>query len=319
MLDWTSLNDFLAVAETGSLSAGARRLRISQPTMGRRIAALEAHLNSRLFDRTPAGFALTGLGESILENTRSMEQEALAVERIATGAERTLEGIVRLSIHEDLGTRWLTPNLPEFHEKYPGIQLEVHMDITTVNLVRREADIALRLIRESHRPEQADLVARLIGRHAYALYASKDYAARRGLPKSPEDFKGHEAVSFDTYQIHSTSGEWLGRIFGEARVVYRSNSLVAQLEATRAGLGIGALSCMVACHYPDLVRVFPDRSHMEINMWLLTHSDQRRSARIRAVLDFMADIAKRDQELLLGWEKGAEGDACSGQEPHPDI
>ncbi|MFQ5534910.1 MAG: LysR family transcriptional regulator [Sphingomonadales bacterium] len=297
-MDWAAIQDFLAVAETGSLSAAARRLRVSQPTMGRRISALESELGTSLFVRTRRGLGLTDTGGRILDHARKMEHEALAVDRIAGGSDQMLEGSVRITATEGLTVQWLTPRLMEFRDRYPGIRIELISDNTAANLMRREADIAIRMFR----PRQAELIARRIGTIAYGLYASTEYLRRHGTPENIASLRQHYAVAPDESLVQLSKESWqrFERMFGERRVAYRSNSFLAQLNAVRAGFGIGAFACPMVKRDPDLVRLLESEMQFVNEMWLVAHSELRRNARIRAVYDFLAELAERHRAELNG-------------------
>lgn len=296
MLDWTALRDFLAVAEAGSLSAAAKRLRVSQPTVSRRIAALETDLEARLFNRTPRGLELTEAGETILEHARRMDQEALAVARAATGTDSGLEGTVRLSATEGIGVEWLTRELSAFRDAYPGIRVELLIDNAAANLLRREADIAVRLFR----PQQADLIARRVGHHVLGLFAAAEYLARRGTPARVEELAAHDIVGYDESIGHVAQAKWLLRHVSAEQLVFRSNSLLSQLQATRAGIGIGTHSALIGNRDPGLVRVLPEIDVTRQDIWLVTHPDLRRSARIRAMFDFLAELITTHRAELAG-------------------
>jgi DNA-binding transcriptional LysR family regulator len=295
-LDWSILRDFIAVAETGSLSQAARRLRLSQPTLSRRIAALEEQLKSQLFQRTPRGLLLTDAGERALAGARRVEEEALAIERQAEAAHQTLTGTVRLSITEGLGSLWLPRKLAAFHAAYPGVCVEVLVDNRTVNLIRREADIAVRLFR----PEQPDLIAKKAGDLVMGLYGSRAYFERHGRPSTTADLKDHYHVGFDESMSAHPGVQRLERLFTPERIVHRSSSFVGQLNATLAGIGIGAHDCVLADAEPTLERIMPEHFRHDIEIWLVTHADLRRSARIRAVFDFLSDIIAADRRQLSG-------------------
>ncbi len=283
-LDWTTLRDFLAVAEAGSLSAAARRLGVSQPTLTRRIAALEDRFQTQLFHRTTRGLELTEAGESILEPARHMEQDAQAVELAVSGRDRALAGAVRITATEMLGSEWLTPELASFHRQHPAIEIQVLIDNANLDLLRREADIALRL----GRPRQADLVGRKVGRLVFGLYAARDYLDRAGRPTRGDDLERHDCVAFDDALRHRGPGSWLEDLVARGRIVYRANSVRAQLAAIRAGFGVGGHSSVFADPLPELARVLPDLG-LELELWLVTHAGLRRSARIRAVFDHLAE------------------------------
>jgi DNA-binding transcriptional LysR family regulator len=295
-MDWSALPFFLAVAETGSQSAAARKLRVSQPTVGRYVAALEAALGSRLFDRTSQGLQLTPAGERLLSHTQRMQQEAQAVERELQGADTRLRGIVKISASEGLASYWLTPALTAFTAAHPGIRVEVVSNNTAVNLPRREADIAIRMFP----PEHNDLIGRYLAHHVVALFASEDYLAHHPAPQSVADLAQHALVGFDDTLGYLPQAVWMENNCPEDRFVFRCNSLLVQLEATRNGWGIGAHSCVAAAQFPNLIRVLPEIEVTRQEMWLIVHSDLRRSARIRAVYDFLADRITEQRAAFEG-------------------
>src|SRR5262245_58437889 len=296
-LEWTALRDFLVVAETGSLSGAARRLGVSQPTLTRRMAALEARLGAELFLRTPRGLELTDAGEAILGPARQMDEEVRAVEVAVTGRDQALAGSVCITATEGLAIDWLTPELAVFQRTHPEIEIDFLIRNTNVNLLEREADIAVRL----GRPQQVDLVARRVGDLAYGLYASSGYLDERGRPRDDDDLRGHQAVVFDQLLRHARLGAWLERSLGAARIVYRANSIQAQLSAMRAGWGIGAQAAFIASRRPELERVLPERSLL-LDIWLVTHPGLRRSARMRAVYEFLLDRFEVARDALAGLE-----------------
>ncbi|MBY0509564.1 MAG: LysR family transcriptional regulator [Rhodospirillaceae bacterium] len=308
-MDWSILRDFIAVAETGSLSQAARRLRVSQPTLSRRIAQLELQLKAQLFQRTPRGLLLTDAGESVLAGARRVEEEALAIERQADAAQQTLTGTVRLSVTEMLGTMWLPKQLAAFHGKYPGVCVEVLVDNRAANLMRREADIAMRLFR----PDQPDLIARHVGEVVMGLYGSRDYLAREGTPTTVAHLRHHFLVGFDEGMgTRNKDVQRLERCFMPEKIVHRSSSFIGQLHATQQGIGLGVHDCFIADSDPNLQRLMPDQFEHRMEVWLVTHADMRRSARIRAVYDFLAAALVADHARLTGRavKKGAKPKAA---------
>ncbi len=296
-MDWSILRDFIAVAETGGLSQAARRLRVSQPTLSRRIAALEAQLKVPLFQRTPRGLLLTDAGENVLAGARRVEEEALAIERRADAAQEGLSGTVRLSVTESIGALWLPKRLAAFHAKYPGVCVEVLVDNRAANLVRREADIAIRLFR----PDQPDLIARHVGEMVMGLYGAKDYLAKHGTPTTVMQLKSHFLVGFDENMgTRNKAVQRLERCFSPEKIVHRSSSFIGQLTATQAGIGLGVHDCVLADADATLTRVLPEDFDHRMEVWLVTHADMRRSGRIRAVYDFLADAIGADHGRLTG-------------------
>ncbi len=178
VLDWDDLRFFLAIARTGSLTAAARELRVTQSTVGRRLASLESSLGARLLHRTPEGYVLTLAGEAILGQAERVEAEALSVERAVGGRDAQLEGIVRVAAVETLASHVLAPCFCALQSRSPEIVIELLADVRQLSLAMREADVAVRLSRF----EQHDLIARRIGGLAYGLYASPAYLERHGEP-----------------------------------------------------------------------------------------------------------------------------------------
>jgi len=296
MMDWNGIRDFLAVVEAGSLAGAARRLKVSQPTVSRRIAALEESLGVTLFNRTTRRLDLTGAARRILSTALSMEQTALSIERLAVGTDAALEGTVRISTTEVLGMAWLTGQMTAFRERYPGIQLEFIIDNRAVNLLRRDADIAVRLFR----PQQSDLIAKKVADHAMGLYASPDYIERRGRPETIDDLTNHYAVDGDDLMRELGNQHWIKDHFGDKRVAYRSNSLAALKAAVTAGHGIGPVTCIVGDQDPALVRVLPDIVVAEHEVWLTSHPDLHSNARVRAAFDFLAELFTAHRAALMG-------------------
>jgi len=296
MMDWTGIRDFLAVVEAGSLAGAARRLKVSQPTISRRIAALEDTLGVRLFSRTTRRLDLTDAAKRILNDALAMEQAALAIERLAASGDAALEGVVRISTTELLGSNWLTPEMAGFRQRYPGIRLEFVIDNRSVNLMRRDADIALRLAR----PQQNDLIARKVADHASGLFAAPFYLERHGTPKSLEDLAHHWAVDGDDLLRQVGKLRWISDHFSPERIVYRSNSLFALRAAVAAGHGIGPVSCLVGEQDPELVRILPEIIVAQHEIWLTAHPDLHGNARVRAAFDYLADLLTAHRDALAG-------------------
>ena len=295
-MDWRALQDVVAVAEAGSLSGAARRLKVTQPTVGRRIEQLEHDLGVLLFNRTAQGLSLTTVGESIIAYARRMEDEALAIERVVTGANQALQGSVRVSLIESLGIVWLPQKLAKFHQQFSELALEVNIDNRNVDLFRREADIAVRLAR----PEQAELICRKVGVLSFGLYASRAYLTEYGEPQRRRELKDHYHVGFDK-EMHTM--ELIKRLelqFQPERIRHRSNSHLEMLAATTAGVGCGALCCYIADRDSNLQRILTGKMDYSREIWLVTHAEVNRSARIRAVFDFLVDALEEDAEALQG-------------------
>lgn len=295
-MDWRALQEVITVAETGSLSAAAKRLNVSQPTVGRRIEQLEQQLGAVLFNRTARGLSLTSVGENILNHARRMEEEALAIERTATGANQQLMGNVRVSLVEDLGIMWLPHKLKALHKQFPQLAIEINIDNRNVNLVRREADIAVRL----SRPEQPNLICRKAGMLHFGLYASHSYLEKHGMPVKRRDLKHHFHVGFDQGMARLPQVQKLESLFESDRILHRSNSHMEIIEATAAGLGLSAVCCVIADQNPALKRVLNRLIDYQAEIWLVTHAEINSSARIRTVFDFLGKAMEEDADRLTG-------------------
>ena len=296
MLDWEDLKYFLAMAEHGSLSAAARKLNVSQPTLSRRLTALEESIGSELFSRTRTGLEMTVLGEQMRHHARHMQDDVHAMERLVTGHDSSLTGSVMISCIEALGAIWLVQRLKNFSEQFPGITVDVKVDNAASDLLRREADIALRMFR----PVQNDLVAKRTVTMNYGYYASRKYLEENGTPENISELKDHRFIlPHDEILAHTKTDP--RKIYALSKAAsFRSNSMMALATAVREGFGIGAYSCMMAAEEPDLVRVFDDLVVFSSDIWLVSHAELRRSARIRAMYDYLGDMLSAHSDHFAG-------------------
>lgn len=287
-MEWDDFKHFLVVARSGSLSEAARKLKTSPATVGRRIAALEDRLGARLFDRGQTGYALTESGEAIRLKAEDVEEAVLSVEREAFGRDLRATGKVRVATAEDIATFVIAPRLPEFQRTYPGIVLEMVAGWDVVNLTRREADIAIRTVR----PTQGNVVIRQVGVWNCAIYVSNAYAAKRDLKFGLNNFRDIDVITW-TEESSFRGSDWFDDHARDAPVVFAANSRHIQYAACKAGLGAAILPCLAADHDPDLMRLLPPERVRSVDLWLVAHQDLVRTARVRAVLDFLAEIAPK--------------------------
>ncbi len=279
--NWDDLRYLLAVARHGTLGAAARVLSVNQSTVFRRIRQLEGDLGVRLFDRMPRGYALTAVGEEVVVTATQVEDSVLALDRQVLGADRALRGVVRLTTVTEI-LRLIGPHLRRFRDLYPGIGLDVNTEVRLLSLARREADVALR---PGPRPTESDVVARALADIATAAYAAPGYLEKRSRPRGVNDLYDHDLIGFDRGRQNAIA-TWLSGL-PDARVIYRSDSIVGQLEAVIAGLGIGFLPCFVGDSRADLRRLFAVDIATD-KLWLLLHADLRQTARVRVFVDFIA-------------------------------
>jgi len=282
-VDWNDLRFLLAVHETGSVSAAARKLRVDQATVSRRLASLQKSVKARLVERTPQGMRLTSAGMVAVEAARQVADAAEALERRLDGADARLGGTVRVTAPETIATHVLAPHLPALAREHPQLRLELVVATQALNLSRREADVAVRMFR----PREETLAARKLATLRFALYASRAYVAARGKPKL-DDLRKHTVLSYDDSLAQTAEKQWLDRAADGAVVPFRSNSRASMLAAVRAGIGLTVLPCYLADPEPDLVRLCAPDEVPTREMWLVVHTDLQRTPRVRAAMDFVS-------------------------------
>lgn len=282
--NWKLIPSFLAAHQHGSLLGAARALGISQPTVGRHVSALEAQLGTPLFERTGRGLVPTPAAARLADAARAMETGAQTLMRGAQQAQATLSGSVRLSASQPVACFLLPPLLARLRTELPGVQIELVVSNAVSDLLKREADIAIRMLR----PTQGTLVARRIGQVGVSACAHRDYLARRGVPQRPADLLQHDLVGNDKVQEIYHGFAALGHPVGPEQFALRTDDLIAYWAAVRAGLGIGFVASYLLRNDPDLVPVLPDLPIPSLPVWLVVHREIRSSRRMRAVLDFLA-------------------------------
>jgi DNA-binding transcriptional LysR family regulator len=282
---WDLYRSFLAVLRLGSLSAAARELELTQPTLGRHIQELEASLGLALFVRSQTGLAPTDSARQLKPHAEAMAAAAGAFARAATGAADESKGSVRLTASEFVGVEILPPLLARFRQSHPRIAIELSLSNLNQDLSRRDADIAIRMTR----PTQAALVARKLGLVRIALYAHRVYLARHGMPKSLGDLAHHSVIGFDADTTALRAYRQTGLAVTREMFALRTDSEHAQLAALRAGFGIGGCQTGIAARNPDLVAVLPKAFGVPLEMWLVMHEDLRGSRRVRLLYDHLAE------------------------------
>jgi DNA-binding transcriptional LysR family regulator len=282
--NWKLIPSFLAAHQHGSLLGAARALGISQPTVGRHVSALEAQLGTPLFERTGRGLVPTPAAARLADAARAMETGAQTLMRGAQQAQATLSGSVRLSASQPVACFLLPPLLARLRTELPGVQIELVVSNAVSDLLKREADIAIRMLR----PTQGTLVARRIGQVGVSACAHTDYLARRGVPQQPADLLQHDLVGNDKVQEIYHGFAAMGHPVGPEQFALRTDDLIAYWAAVRAGLGIGFVASYLLRNDPDLVPVLPDLPIPSLPVWLVVHREIRSSRRMRAVLDFLA-------------------------------
>jgi DNA-binding transcriptional LysR family regulator len=283
--DWERHRAFLAVLSEGSLSGAARALGVAQPTVRRRIADLEASLGVVLFTRTPAGLDPTETAHALAGHAEAMAHAAAAFARTASAEAGEIAGIVRVTASDVIAIEVLPPMLAALQARYPGLVIILSPSNRNEDVLRREADIAVRMAR----PAQEGLVARLIGAVTLGLHARRDLLERHGVPKTIADVIRYGVIGPEHDNELLRSLRFDGVQVQPADFSFRSDSDVAQLAALRAGVGIGVCQVGVAARDPVLVRVLPDAFEYPLETWVVTHEDLRGVARIRAVFDHLVE------------------------------
>jgi DNA-binding transcriptional LysR family regulator len=282
--DWALMQSFLAALDAGSLLGAAKALQTSQPTVGRHIAELELQLETVLFERTGRGLRATPAAHAIAQSARAMESGAMEVERaIALGREEAL-GSVRITASQTVACELLPPILAAMRLALPTIQVELVSSNEVSNLLRREADIAVRMVR----PNQASLIMKKVGQIEIGAFAHTSYLTRRGTPRTLEEMLTHDLIGGDKDDSILRGMRRLGYDASNELFALRSDDLNFQWQAVRAGAGIGFVSCYVAQRDPLVQRLFPALQIPPLPVWLTVHREIRGNPRIRAAYDFLA-------------------------------
>ncbi|WP_242195955.1 MULTISPECIES: LysR family transcriptional regulator [unclassified Pseudomonas] len=278
-IGWELYRSFLGVLKEGSLSGAARQLGITQPTVGRHIAALEAALGVVLFTRSPTGLLPTAVAHTLRAHAETMERTAAALERAASSQGDEVRGVVRVSASEVIGVEVLPPIITALRRQHPHLRVELILTNRLIDLLQLEADIAVRMVR----PSQEQLLARRVGLIEVGLHARDDYLQERGMPVQMQDLVGHSVIGFDQETAFIRSLAFKG--FERSAFAISSDSDLAQLALIRAGAGIGGCQVQLAKQNPRLQRVLPQAFAFKMDTWVTMHEDLRNSPRCRVTFD----------------------------------
>jgi DNA-binding transcriptional LysR family regulator len=283
---WELYRSFLSAVQEGSLSGAARALGLTQPTVGRHLDQLEEALGGvPLFVRSQRGLRPTEAALVLVPHAKVMAAAAEALVRAASGEAEEARGAVRITASEVVGAEVLPPMLAAFRESYPHIAVELLLSNRTEDLLRREADIAVRMVR----PAQSALVVRNLGSVTLCLHAHRRYAEAHGLPRTLDELARHPLIGFDRETASIRSLRALGLTLTRDQLAFRSDSDLAQLAAIRAGFGVGVCQVGIARRDPELRPVLPGAFRFELPVWLAMHGDLRASRRIRLLFDHLAE------------------------------
>ncbi|RJP70550.1 MAG: LysR family transcriptional regulator [Comamonadaceae bacterium] len=279
-MDWSDVRIFLAVARSGSLKGAAQRLGLSQPTMGRRVRALEQSTGQRLFQRGREGFQLTDEGASVLRHAERMEEEALAIERQLAGQGAELQGLLRVSCSDWFGLHVLSPVVARFAALHPGVRIDLITDARFLDLARREADLVFRI----RPPESPEVVQRQLLHMTYALYGPAG-----APPPIAGNGEGTRLITLDTALEDLPDVHWLQTTFPAATFALGSNNRDVQARLCALGAGFAVLPTLLGDHFPGLDRHDIDPVPPGRDVWFAYHQDLRGLARLRAFLDLVIE------------------------------
>ena len=285
LFDWSLVRSFLAVLEKGSLLAASRDLQLSQPTIGRHVAELESQLGLVLFDRNGRGLLPTEAAYHLAESARIMQSGADQLARNVMGADLGASGTVRITASQPVSCYVLPPLLVQMRLSLPDVQVELAASNEVSNLLRREADIAVRMVQ----PQQASIIARRVGKVTLRACAHQDYLRRRGVPRQPSDLLAHDLIGGDRNDDTLKGFAAQGLVVGREQFAFRADDLIVVWQAVRAGLGVGFVSEHLIRSDPAVIPVLPILKIQPLPVWLAVHKEIRTSKRIRAVYDFLAD------------------------------
>ena len=283
--DWNQVRAFLATAEEGSLSAAARALQATQPTLSRQVSALEQDLGVTLFERGHRSMDLTESGVELLEHVREMGEAALRVSLAASGQAQDIEGQVTITATNMFATKHLPLILASVRDEAPGLEIEILTSNDVRDLRRREADISIR----HARPEHSDLIAKRIGETVAQLYAATSYLDRVGRPKRPSDLVTLDFIGFEDPELMLPHFNAMGVPVTRDHFKLYTASGTLYLALIEQGLGAGVLTKDVADERPDLELIEPNLPPFEVPVWLVTHRELHTSRKIRLVFDLIAD------------------------------
>jgi DNA-binding transcriptional LysR family regulator len=313
MYDWNDLKAFLAVARGGSTLAGAKLLGVNQTTVARRIESLEHDLRLKLFERGQTGSRLTEAGQALIPEAENVERAAIRFANQAAGQLRGVSGALRLTTNEIVANTLVIPALVEFRKIHPDVQVDLVVTDRSLDLENGEADLAIRT--SASGLAASDLVARKISDHDIALYCSREYATRRGVPASPDDLKDHDLIDVAVELGQLPAVTWMMRYSGGKMPITRSNSMASLVHAVKAGLGIGALPCTIGDPDPDFVRCSECIDEARATSWIVTRRELKDTPRVRAFIDFIAPYLQ--QEIRKTEERGRQRLAAEAERVVP--
>ena len=299
MLDWDHLRVFLAVARAGQMLAAARQLGLDHATVGRRLGALEAGLGTKLLERRTTGCELTPAGERLLGHAERIETEMLQAQSAIGNVDLALAGTVRIGAPDGFGTYFLAPRLGVLADRNPGLTIQLAPLPRSFSLPKREVDIAVTL----QRPSEGRLIARKLTDYSLGIYAARDYLDRTGPIGHLTALTGRVLVTYVPDLVYSPALDYFEAFRELDARRLECASVVGQMEAVRAGAGVGILHDYAARRHPELVRLLPEHSYRR-SYWLVTHADIHDLRRIKEVEGFIVDAVREARGLFVSAPSG---------------
>ena len=297
MFEWDDLKHFLAVARHGSTTAAGRAMKVDQSTVQRRLAELERRIGQPLVERRATGYRLTAYGQELRPHAERVEQQVLSLQRFVQPSSRALNGVIRLTCPEPIVLRISKSDLLQrLHTRHPGLHVEFVMSDRYVDLAKGEADVAL------HSGDTVDnqLIGRKIADSLWAVYGGREYLAQHGSPKHLEDLAQHAWIGFDETMANHRATLWLRQVAPGAKMVATSGSVLGTVHFAKANLGLATLPTALGDAEPDLVRVLGPVTELTRSWRMLTTRQLRRTPRVSAFFEFMAEELATLRPILTG-------------------
>ncbi|MCJ2046857.1 LysR family transcriptional regulator [Methylobacterium sp. J-078] len=314
LLDWNDIKVFLGAARGGSLAAAAKRLRVDQSTVSRRLASLESALGLALFERLPSGLRLSDVGQRLLQHAEQVESAVISLQHEDHPGNGCIGGRVRLATMEGIASLYLAERLWGLRERHPALTVDLVTSAQTVYVNRREADLFLSFFK----PPGKGLISQQIGAFRLGLYAAPSYLARQGCPVDLRSLKQHHFVSYVDDLVQVDCVRWLDDLIEEPQTVFRSNSMIAQKSAALGGFGLVLLPSFAVTARDDLVPVLHDTAFTVRELWLNVHADLQFAPRVRAVMAYLKDTFTSDIQFRLSEAKPPRNQASLQPPPCAD-
>jgi len=299
MFDWNDLRYLLAIAREGSTLSAAKALGVSQPTVQRRLTALEERIGRKLVEHHPTGYRLTELGKALFPHAVNIERSVEAFQRQLMSEGKELTGTLRVTCPEGMASRLLAPVIETFREKYPELRVDLIMTDRRLDLAKGEAEVALRM----HEPGDDSLIARRIANSPWAVFASQSYIKRHGRPQRWEDLDQHAIIEFAGELADNHAARWLRTVAPRATIAIRGNSMLGVLAAVKSGAGLAPLPMLLGRSEDGLEPVLESIPEIDSKLYLVMHADLKSTPRVRAFCDFVVAEFARLRPLIAGTAK----------------